>query len=83
MVRSFFFAAIVAAFGVSATDPAVAQDTVKIGMILPMTGQQQSTGKQELAAIKLYMAQHGDTVLARRSNSSLGTTLRSPTTPDA
>jgi branched-chain amino acid transport system substrate-binding protein len=59
MVRSYFFAAVVAAFGVSATDAAIAQDALKIGFILPMTGQQQSTGKQESAAIKLYMAQHG------------------------
>jgi len=36
---------------------AQAQD-VKIGFILPMTGQQRSTGKQEAAAAKLYMAQH-------------------------
>jgi branched-chain amino acid transport system substrate-binding protein len=35
---------------------AFAEDTVKIGFILPMTGQQQqSTGKQESAAVKLYM----------------------------
>src|ERR1700675_2526454 len=47
-------------------DAAIAQDTVKIGFILPMTGQQQSTGKQELAAIKLYMAQHGDTVAGKK-----------------
>jgi len=43
-----------------------AQDSVKIGFILPMTGQQQSTGKQEAAAIKLYMAQHGDTVAGKK-----------------
>jgi len=43
------------------TGAAQAQD-VKIGLVLPMTGQQQSTGKQEAAAAKLYMAQHGDTV---------------------
>jgi branched-chain amino acid transport system substrate-binding protein len=66
MVRSFFFAAVVAAFGVSAMDGAFAQDPVKIGFILPMTGQQQSTGKQESAAIKLYMAQHGDTVAGKK-----------------
>src|ERR1700758_3093377 len=66
MVRSYFFAAVVAAFGVSATDAAIAQDPVKIGFILPMTGQQQSTGKQELAAIKLYMAQHGDMVAGKK-----------------
>jgi branched-chain amino acid transport system substrate-binding protein len=66
MVRSFFLAAVVAAFGVSATDAAIAQDTVKIGFILPMTGQLQSTGKQESAAIKLYMAQHGDVVAGKK-----------------
>ena len=33
---------------------AFAQDTVKIGLILPMTGQQASTGKQIDAAVKLY-----------------------------
>ncbi len=62
MVRSHFLIAGIAAFGLSAADDAFAQETVKIGFILPMTGQQQSTGKQEAAAIKLYLAQHGDTV---------------------
>jgi branched-chain amino acid transport system substrate-binding protein len=62
MVRSYCVAVAVAAFGLSAAHGALAQDSVKIGFILPMTGQQQSTGKQESAAIKLYMAQHGDTI---------------------
>ncbi len=66
MVRSYFLAASVAAFGLSATVGAIAQDTVKIGFILPMTGPQQSTGKQESAAIKLYMEQHGDTVAGKK-----------------
>src|SRR5208282_1628161 len=48
----------------SAADSALAQD-VKIGFILPMTGQQQSTGKQISAAVKLYMAQQGDTVAGK------------------
>jgi branched-chain amino acid transport system substrate-binding protein len=39
-----------------------AQDSVKIGLILPMTGGQASTGKQIDNAIKLYMLQHGDSV---------------------
>src|ERR1700756_508041 len=43
-----------------------AQDTVKIGLILPMTGQQASTGKQIDAAVKLYMAQHGNTVAGKK-----------------
>jgi branched-chain amino acid transport system substrate-binding protein len=46
--------------------PAHAEDPVKIGLILPMTGGQASTGKQIDNAIKLYMQQHGDTVAGRK-----------------
>jgi branched-chain amino acid transport system substrate-binding protein len=45
---------------------AAGQDTVKIGLILPMTGQQASTGKQVDAAVKLYLAQHGTTVAGKK-----------------
>ncbi len=41
---------------------AAAQEPARIGLILPMTGPFQGTGKQVDAAVKLYMAQHGDTV---------------------
>ena len=66
MVRNCFLIAAVAALALPAANGAFAQETVKIGFILPMTGQQQSTGKQEAAAIKLYMAQHGDTVAGKK-----------------
>jgi len=58
-----FGAAIIAgtSFG-----PARAEDSVKIGLILPMTGGQASTGKQIDNAIKLYMQQHGDTVAGKK-----------------
>src|SRR5947209_7023422 len=46
--------------------PATAQDTVKVGLIVPMTGQQASTGKQIDAAVKLYQAQHGTTVAGKK-----------------
>src|SRR6201987_351600 len=46
--------------------PARAEDTVKIGLILPMTGGQASTGKQIDNAIKLYMQQHGNTVAGKK-----------------
>jgi branched-chain amino acid transport system substrate-binding protein len=47
--------------------PAHADDnTVTIGLILPMTGQQASTGKQERAGAELYMRQHGDTVAGKK-----------------
>jgi branched-chain amino acid transport system substrate-binding protein len=66
MKRRYFLAAACAAFALSAADGAQAQDSVKIGFILPMTGQQQSTGKQISAAIKLFMAQQGDTVAGKK-----------------
>ncbi len=40
-------------------------DTVKIGVILPMTGQQASTGRQIDAAIKLWVAQNGKKVAGK------------------
>ena len=58
------FAAIAALTLVSSA--ATAQDTVKIGLILPMTGQQASTGKQIDAAVKLCMAQNGNTVAGKK-----------------
>jgi len=39
---------------------------VKIGLILPMTGGQASTGKQIDNAVKLYMQQKGDTVAGKK-----------------
>ena len=66
MSHRYLLTAFVAALACSAAAGASAQDGVKIGFILPMTGQQQSTGKQEAAAIKLYMAQHGDTVAGKK-----------------
>ena len=41
-------------------------DGVKIGVILPMTGPQASTGRQIDAAVKLFMAQNGAKVAGRK-----------------
>jgi branched-chain amino acid transport system substrate-binding protein len=65
MKRRYFLAAACAVLALSAVTEARAQD-IKIGFILPMTGQQQSTGKQIAAAIKLYMAQQGATVAGKK-----------------
>jgi branched-chain amino acid transport system substrate-binding protein len=43
-----------------------AEDVVKIGLIVPMSGPFASTGRQVDAAVKLYMAQHGDTVAGKK-----------------
>jgi branched-chain amino acid transport system substrate-binding protein len=39
---------------------------IKIGLILPMTGQSATTGRQIDAAVKLWMAQHGDKIAGRK-----------------
>src|SRR5262249_34705317 len=54
------FAAIVAA------GAAYAQNPVKIGVILPYSGQFADTATQIDNGIKLYMKQHGDTVAGRK-----------------
>src|SRR5438067_7607137 len=57
-----------AAFALAAVaaGDALAQDAVKVGLILPMTGQQTSTGKQIDAAVRLYMQQNGSTVAGKK-----------------
>ena len=49
-----------------AAGTAVAQDTVKIGLILPMTGPFASTGRQIDGAVKLWLAQNGTTVAGKK-----------------
>jgi branched-chain amino acid transport system substrate-binding protein len=45
---------------------ASAEGTVKVGLIIPMTGGQASTGKQLDNAVKLYIQQHGDSVAGKK-----------------
>ncbi len=53
--------------GLAAIPTALAADSgpIKIGLILPMTGQQASTGRQIDAAVKLWLAQNGSKVAGR------------------
>src|SRR4051812_2404000 len=43
-----------------------AEEPLKIGLIVPLTGGQASTGKQLENAVKLYLSENGDTVAGRR-----------------
>ncbi len=49
-----------------ATAGAADTGPIKIGLILPMTGQQASTGRQIDAAVKLWVAQNGDKIAGRK-----------------
>lgn len=55
----------VAGFALAAS-AAQAQESVKIGLIVPMTGGQASTGQQINNAIKLYMQKNGDSVAGKK-----------------
>jgi branched-chain amino acid transport system substrate-binding protein len=46
--------------------PAMAQESVKVGLILPMSGPSNSTGRQQDAAVKLFLQQNGDRVAGRK-----------------
>jgi branched-chain amino acid transport system substrate-binding protein len=45
---------------------ASAQDTIKIGMVMPLTGSLATAGQQVVAGARLYVSQHGDTVAGKR-----------------
>jgi branched-chain amino acid transport system substrate-binding protein len=67
MKRRVFLRAGVAALALSlGSTLATAQEAIKIGLILPMTGPFASTGRQIEAATKLYMQQNGDTVAGKK-----------------
>jgi branched-chain amino acid transport system substrate-binding protein len=57
--RSLLIRTAAAAAALTLVGAARAEDAVKIGVILPMTGPSASTGRQIDAAIKLWMAQSG------------------------
>jgi branched-chain amino acid transport system substrate-binding protein len=65
MLRRFAGLTTVAAALVAAV-PAHAQGTIKIGLIMPYSGQFADTATQMDNAIKLYVKQHGDTVAGKK-----------------
>ena len=44
----------------------LAEDTVKIGIVIPMTGTSAAVGREISDATKLYVAQHGDKVAGKK-----------------
>jgi branched-chain amino acid transport system substrate-binding protein len=66
MWRKALFTGLLAAAVAMAAGEVAAQDAVKIGLILPMTGQLASTGKQIDAAVRLYMQQNGTSVAGKK-----------------
>jgi branched-chain amino acid transport system substrate-binding protein len=66
MLRRTVILAAGAAGLLASLSGAHAQQAMKIGLILPMTGPFASTGRQIEAAAKLYIQQNGDTVAGKK-----------------
>ena len=64
--RHFLRATALASLAIAGSTVFAQDNVFKIGLILPMTGQQATTGRQIEAAAKLYMAQNGDTVAGKK-----------------
>ena len=68
MLRTSILAAVTAvALAPLAGNPAAAQEPLKIGISIPMTGAGfNAVGRQISAGMRLYMQQHGDTVAGKK-----------------
>jgi len=64
--RRFIAGCLAAAVLALAGGSAAAQDTIKIGVVIPMTGTSGAVGREIAGATKLYMAQHSDTVAGKK-----------------
>ena len=45
---------------------AAAQETIRVGMVMPLTGTLATAGKQVVAGARLYISQHGNTVAGKQ-----------------
>jgi branched-chain amino acid transport system substrate-binding protein len=64
--HSFVTALVAVTFSGAVAADATAQEAAKVGLILPMTGQQASTGKQIAAAARLYIQEHGPVIAGKK-----------------
>jgi branched-chain amino acid transport system substrate-binding protein len=64
--RCIVRSAMILAIAVSAGASANAQNAVKVGMVMPMTGGLAAAGQQVVAGARLYIKQHGDKVAGRQ-----------------
>jgi branched-chain amino acid transport system substrate-binding protein len=64
--RQIVRTAVILGLALFATSSASAQNTVKIGMVMPMTGALAAAGQQVVAGARLYMKQHGSMVAGRQ-----------------
>ena len=65
MRRHHLVACLSVALSALGANGVAAQDTVKVGLVMPMTGALAAAGRETVDGAKLYMSQHGNTVAGR------------------
>jgi branched-chain amino acid transport system substrate-binding protein len=65
-VDRFISGSLIAMLAVTCTAPAIAQDTIKIGFVAPMTGSYAAYGQGFYDSMRAYMANYGDTVAGKK-----------------
>jgi branched-chain amino acid transport system substrate-binding protein len=66
MIRKAAVTTLAYAISALAANSALAQDTAKIGLVLPLTGGLAPVGKQVQAGVQLYTQQHGTNVAGKK-----------------
>ena len=67
MVAKTVVTAVAAIAGVAlGASSALAQDTIKVGIVQSLTGQLTAVGKQIMGGVNLYVQQHGNTVAGKK-----------------
>jgi branched-chain amino acid transport system substrate-binding protein len=65
-VKAFVAGCLAIAAAALGAGSAAAQDTIKIGIVAPMTGTSAAVGREISAGANLYVAQHGDMVAGKK-----------------
>jgi branched-chain amino acid transport system substrate-binding protein len=66
MSQQSLFCAALLLLSTAGAESAGAQDSVKVGMVMPLTGPLAAAGQQVLAGARLYVKQHGDSVAGKK-----------------
>ena len=66
MPRKCFLGTAVVAISIATLASAAGQGTVKVGMVMPMTGPLAAAGQQVIAGARLYIKQYGDRVAGKQ-----------------
>jgi branched-chain amino acid transport system substrate-binding protein len=64
--KSLHLFAVAALAGILFSGEVAAQETIKVGLVMPLTGVLGPVGKQAVAGARLYVAQHGEMVAGRK-----------------